>query len=384
MEVKEKIKEIIQILKTGGAEEVKNIKKELRKLYHNSNEKECDIIAEEFISEMKNFDSIKNPDNRANFIYALWVAFLQKRETHFDFFMDFLIERAQDKNGKIRNAALNIAGWIYPFPPLRDKIKEKIKKIEPLLLQKYYQPKFARFKYIKALPVGIYKSLQMMMEKLCEVEKRLLQKDLFKEHKNDKWELYYDAMEFFDDYYTAEDFLKRAIELDNDFVAAYAGLTELSRDYDDDDDEEKYAEIAWEKTLKKFPEWPPDELNWGSVENRQYLRAICNKAMTLHKKGEKEKAEKIYRLLLKLNPGDNQGVRYLLAGLFRGLMPENVDKMNDEGNKNQNWSKLEKILYEENKKHKFFEYPVDDFPADEELSDDVESPDEIGKPHGTA
>jgi len=74
----------------------------------------------------------------------------------------------------------------------------------------------------------------------------------------------------------------------------------------------------------------------------------------------------LYRLLLKLNPNDNQGIRYLLSALFRGLMPEDVDMMMEKGNRKQDWSELENLLIEENKKHKFWESEI--------LDEEIETP----------
>ena len=386
--MKEKIRELIRLIKTGDTEQSRTAKKALHKLRDSSDDKVRALIAAELTSEMRDFDSIENTDNRANFIYSLGLVFLSKIDTHFDFFMDFLIERLQDKNGKIRNAALNVAKGIYPIPSLRHKIEQRMKETEKLL-EKYCQPKFKRCKYVQSLPPGIYKSLQMLMHKLSWVDEYFVKKDLFSEHKNDKWELYYDAMQFLDDeeLYNAEEFLERALELDKDFVNAYVGLTEVYKRYDDEKEEE-YAEIAWQKTLKEIAHRAPNKLIWGVTDDRQYLRAICNKAAVLHKKGNKAAAEKIYRMLLKMNPGDNQGARYLLAALFRGLMPDDVDRLTDEGNRKQNWSKLENIVREENAKHDFLQpddddlesggRPDDDFDGDEYPEDDLDGEDDAG------
>ena len=71
----------------------------------------------------------------------------------------------------------------------------------------------------------------------------------------------------------------------------------------------------------------------------------------------KEKAEELYKFLLKLNPGDNQGVRYTLSGLYAGISGEEINDMFDEGNQKQNWDKLEKLVKIQNKKHHFWEEP---------------------------
>jgi tetratricopeptide (TPR) repeat protein len=52
---------------------------------------------------------------------------------------------------------------------------------------------------------------------------------------------------------------------------------------------------------------------WGMVETRPYMRARLGVAQCLWTLGRLEEAVSHYRELLKLNPNDNQGVRYLLA-----------------------------------------------------------------------
>jgi len=57
---------------------------------------------------------------------------------------------------------------------------------------------------------------------------------------------------------------------------------------------------------------------WGFLETRPYMRARHGLALALLALGEDEAAIEHFRAMLKLNPGDNQGIRYLLlAGLLR-------------------------------------------------------------------
>lgn len=57
---------------------------------------------------------------------------------------------------------------------------------------------------------------------------------------------------------------------------------------------------------------------WGFLETRPYMRARHGLAMTLLQLGEEHAALEHFRAMLKLNPNDNQGIRYLfLAGLLR-------------------------------------------------------------------
>ncbi|MFH1826315.1 MAG: hypothetical protein ABH823_03365 [bacterium] len=170
---------------------------------------------------------------------------------------------------------------------------------------------------------------------------------------------YYDAMEYLNSGETgaAKKLLEKAIKLNEDYVEAYVGLTATYRELGDFKKEQEYADLAFDKTRLKFPVWP-EKMPWGITDNRQYLRAICDKATTSHIAKNLKEAEELYRLILKLNPRDNQGVRYLIAGMFAGLGPRDIDVMFDEGNKSQNWDKLAMLLDEQNEKHKFWAEPA--------------------------
>lgn len=168
-------------------------------------------------------------------------------------------------------------------------------------------------------------------------------------------DLYYDAMEAVQmgDFRTAEEMLNKAVKMDFDCVQNYVGLAHLYGNTKETKKAEENIRIAFEKTQKKFPKWPKD-LGWGDMDNRAYLRAIQYRADLYVDEKEEEKAKELYRLLLKLNPHDNQGVRYVLAGLYAGINGQEIDKMFTEGNAKQNWSKLEKLVATQNKIHKFW------------------------------
>ncbi len=55
---------------------------------------------------------------------------------------------------------------------------------------------------------------------------------------------------------------------------------------------------------------------WGILETRPFMRAMEGLATVQWELGQPEKAEQQYRELLRLNPGDNQGIRYLLLNLL--------------------------------------------------------------------
>jgi tetratricopeptide (TPR) repeat protein len=52
---------------------------------------------------------------------------------------------------------------------------------------------------------------------------------------------------------------------------------------------------------------------WGFLETRPYMRARAGLAATLNALGEVDAAISHYRDMLRLNPNDNQGIRYELA-----------------------------------------------------------------------
>jgi tetratricopeptide (TPR) repeat protein len=75
---------------------------------------------------------------------------------------------------------------------------------------------------------------------------------------------------------------------------------------------------------------------WGFLETRPYMRARVGLALTLLKLGDEDGAMSHFRDMLRLNPNDNQGIRYLLAGclLRRGedaALKELLASYEDEG-----------------------------------------------------
>jgi tetratricopeptide (TPR) repeat protein len=67
---------------------------------------------------------------------------------------------------------------------------------------------------------------------------------------------------------------------------------------------------------------------WGHLEARPYMRARLALAQTLRELGQGEEALNHYRALLRLNPTDNQGVRYLvLPTLLERRRDEEADRL---------------------------------------------------------
>ena len=171
-------------------------------------------------------------------------------------------------------------------------------------------------------------------------------------------DLYYDAMEHLGNGRPrkAKQLLLKACGLNPESVQTYVGLTAVYEQEGNQRKAQECLDLAFRLTQQKHRRWPR-EMHWGYIENREYLRAIGNKAMAHHQAHEDELAEELYLLLLKLNPNDNQGIRYLLAGLYAKLSPDDVDRCMEEGNRKQDWSKIEKLLSTQNAKRHFWKEP---------------------------
>jgi tetratricopeptide (TPR) repeat protein len=205
----------------------------------------------------------------------------------------------------------------------------------------------------RAMKDGTANNLEGLEKAFKEAEKRDATRMVMRPVNKD--DLYYDAMEMVDmgDYKTAEKLLIQARDMDPEYVQTYIGFTSVYGVSGQKEKAHKNIQIAYEKTQKQFPKWPR-KMSWLDLENRAYLRAIQYMADLKADAGNKEEAIELYRLILKLNPNDNQGVRYLLAGLYAGKSGEEINKMFEDGNKKQNWNKLEQLVDIENKKHVFW------------------------------
>ena len=58
---------------------------------------------------------------------------------------------------------------------------------------------------------------------------------------------------------------------------------------------------------------------WGIFETRPYMRARAGLANCLYRLGQREEVAAHYQDMLRLNPNDNQGIRYVLANLLLEL-----------------------------------------------------------------
>ena len=153
-----------------------------------------------------------------------------------------------------------------------------------------------------------------------------------------------------------------SVEIQTGYIGAYTvlGIHASTR---------SHIELAYAMTRQAFPKWPK-HLEWGFLENRSYLRAIQYRAEQHWDDGEKDLALELYRLLLRLNPNDNQGVRYAVAAIHAGMTGEELemlwDKVNGEAregalgrkaNDEQKHHLVEDLLNDQNQHHHFWSEP---------------------------
>lgn len=176
--------------------------------------------------------------------------------------------------------------------------------------------------------------------------------------KKNKDDYYYDAMECLEggDSTRALRLLQQALALDRNSIQTHLGIAEAYHVKNDKVRAYDWINKAFEKIRIEFPDWPK-QMPWGDLDNRAYLRVIAHKADFLCDEGRLEEATALYKVLLKLNPNDNQGIRYILAGLYEGITGEDINRMFDEGNATQDWSKLEDLVRRQNTIHKFWKKP---------------------------
>lgn len=106
---------------------------------------------------------------------------------------------------------------------------------------------------------------------------------------------------------------KKALELSPFCADAYVVLAqETAKDLDEAIELYRQGVEAGEKAIGKAAFRNDVGHFWGLLETRPYMRARQGLAQTLWDKGLQDEAATHYRDMLRLNPNDNQGIRYLL------------------------------------------------------------------------
>jgi tetratricopeptide (TPR) repeat protein len=115
---------------------------------------------------------------------------------------------------------------------------------------------------------------------------------------------------------------RRALELWSDCADAYVMLAEAAPDHREALRLYEQGVAAGERALG--PRAFQEDVGhfWGILETRPYMRARVGLAQHLWMQGRREEAVGHLQDMLRLNPNDNQGLRYVLAGWLGNLRRE--------------------------------------------------------------
>lgn len=111
---------------------------------------------------------------------------------------------------------------------------------------------------------------------------------------------------------TALEYFRRALELDPQHADAHNHLGIARLDARKLKEAEEHFRAAVDGGAQRI-EHNGAEIPWAIIENRPYLRALGNLALALEEQRKWPEALAIHQRILKLNPNDNQGVRYLIG-----------------------------------------------------------------------
>ena len=146
---------------------------------------------------------------------------------------------------------------------------------------------------------------------------------------------------------------KKALEIDAGYVDAYNGMGNIYF-YSDLEKAKQYYQKAYDLTKKHFNNQWPIIIEWGIIENRQYLRAMHGLGLILWREGKFNEAKGLFMLMLRLNNNDNQGARYIVADILEGMTWEESEKIEEKAMETGDYSKEEKLFEKQNKMHHFY------------------------------
>ena len=128
--------------------------------------------------------------------------------------------------------------------------------------------------------------------------------------------------------------LHKLIERDPDFFDTSVMLFGILQDEGKLKQAEAVLDQAFQRAIKRITDkrgqWP-DELRWGWLENRHIIRTIVNKAVSLWGENKNDEALDLFRKILRTNPTDNPGVRYMILGILIGMSYSEFEERFDRG-----------------------------------------------------
>lgn len=296
------------------------------------------------------------------------------------FLINHLIVSYYKKRGGISNSKTNVMAtaflWVYSksnFLWEHDKKWTKQKLAELFNVNPKTVGDVAS-KIIKALKIDLWDERFCKKEVMKDdpfdefimapsgfiVPKELLGMSLQDSERQRKTKKYYfdEAMNFLeqDDEKRAIEYLNKSLVLDESYIEA---LNELGLIYFDRDLEKskEYYKKSFELSKKELGGNWPEKLEWSIWENRPYMRAIQGLGLIAWREHEIEEAKRFFNLLIKMNPWDNQGIRYCLAAIYKGLSWNEFGKIEDRCIEKGDYEEQENILKEQNNNYKFWKCP---------------------------
>jgi tetratricopeptide (TPR) repeat protein len=123
----------------------------------------------------------------------------------------------------------------------------------------------------------------------------------------------------------AEDYFRKALIYDPDLADAFNGLGTVFYRHQRLAEAEAMYRTALEKARHDLGSDKPRACNWwGDISTRPYMRARHNLGLVFWRQGKYADAIGEFKELLRRNSYDNQGIRYLIGGIYHlsGNLPE--------------------------------------------------------------
>jgi tetratricopeptide (TPR) repeat protein len=119
------------------------------------------------------------------------------------------------------------------------------------------------------------------------------------------------------DFALGKQLFQQAIATNPDQADAYNGLACIEMRLKNYGEGQKFSALALEKARKSLAGEDPTSYSWwGALNTRSYMRARHNLGLCMWRQGDLVGAIKEFETLVKLNPNDNQGVRFLIGSLY--------------------------------------------------------------------
>ena len=119
----------------------------------------------------------------------------------------------------------------------------------------------------------------------------------------------------------AEAYYREAVRVDSGQADAWVHLGILRFEQDQVVEALACYERAEQAALDRIIGDPSQYVRpfWLDLDSRPYMRALLGKGLCLWRLGQLRKARQVFAVMLRLNPNDNQGVRFLIPDLDAGL-----------------------------------------------------------------